>query len=67
MQKKWSMYNGRGVTEGPRMAEYKKCWKCGGTGTIITCSFCRETGYYTPSGLFNSPKICPHCNGKGYY
>lgn len=65
--KKCMMCNGRGVTEGPNMGEYKECRTCGGTGVVIICSFCRGTGYYTPNGLFNSPKRCPHCDGKGYY
>ena len=33
--------DGKGITYGPRVAERKKCRTCGGTGIVITCSFCR--------------------------
>lgn len=65
--KKCQTCDGKGVTYGPRVAERQKCRTCRGTGVIITCTFCRGSGWYTPSGLFNSFKICPYCNGKGYH
>ena len=37
--------DGKGITYGPRVAERKKCRTCGGTGIVITCSFCRGTGW----------------------
>ncbi len=58
---------GKGVTYGPRVAERKKCPICEGTRMVSTCTFCRGTGWYTPSGLFNSLKECPYCDGKGYH
>ena len=59
--------DGKGITYGPRVAERKKCRTCGGTGLVITCSFCRGTGWSTSSGLFNSSKKCPYCDGKGHH
>ena len=41
--------DGKGITYGPRVAERKKCRTCGGTGIVITCSFCRGTGWSTSS------------------
>lgn len=58
--------NGKRFLNGARVAEYIKCESCGGTGIVSLCTFCRGTGWYTPSGLFNSEKRCPHCNGRGY-
>ena len=64
--KKCPMCNGKGETVGPRVAEYKKCRTCRGTGIVSICDFCGGTGRYTPSGLFNSSRKCTHCDGKGY-
>ncbi len=65
--KKCHVCDGKGVTYGPQVAEYNKCRACSGTGIVTTCTFCRGTGWYTPSGLFNSSKRCPHCDGRGYH
>ncbi len=58
---------GKGKLNGAWVAEYIKCWTCRGTGVVTPCTFCKSTGRYTPSGLFNTSKPCPHCDGKGYY
>lgn len=61
------MCDGKGVTYGPRVAERNKCRICGGSGIVSVCSLCGGTGRYTPSGLFNSQRDCPYCDGKGYH
>lgn len=57
---------GKGKSSGPRVAEYTKCWACRGSGVVSPCVFCDGTGRYTPSGLFNSERECPHCKGLGF-